>query len=1146
MNVTSKSQKRQINRSHFGKPPAGFALVISLTLMVLLTVLAIGLLTLSTISLRASSQGEAMQIARSNARMALALAVGQLQKSAGPDQRITAPASIADDSAPAWLSGVWSGKLATADEPTSDKDQEFRGYLVSGSENKPAPLPSAVPDATSGALLVAEGSLGEGADAASFVRAPKVELAAAGKGVDGRFGWSVLDEGTKAKVDLVRTPGTFGDANRQAGMGAPARFGMENFDGLGDYDWFAGTEQGRLITLPTSSLIDGMPPLPPLQQELTTVHRGLITDSARGGLRQDLSLLFSGTSLPADFSSKRLYDDPAAINEMPNPYWSQVFDYSTLYRKTSIINGTPGLRANVPAGYNPVKYDARSRTYKTSPQAPRGLMLMPVVAKVQMQFSMVVKDAHGNWGGGTIVNTTGDAQRNYMLYMIYSPIITLYNPYNTPIQFDELRVDFKDLPIGFRFYRNGQPQTTRLAHLNQLYVYHDTDSRTPKTFGINLRSSFTTSRAAPVVMEPGENLVFGESVSGDSSWNNGAMFDWQDNLTANIPLAPGYPSQGVGFWIDWLTPDEMLTSFDDRMGIYSLRLSDTVDVEFAPLPSEVSGNRLSIELNLMQGGRKLRSGSLDLDYGDATRLSSALSKDPATTFPARLQKPYQGSELYESPATKLKDYSRAKAFALFSYYSRTSLDSDSPAKPWVQGGQATSLVGIDLTKESMGIHPSEVALKRVPPGFRFPIDAQNRGKFFTGHGENTGTRIAPQYEVPLLPVQSIAQLRHAGLANQGFLPGVTYTAGESFASPMLGSSAVTASGTKEYKLLDHAWLANNTLWDRYFFSTLAPHEGPVMNSRSLSEVASGFFENGEPLLNPRIVPATSKASDGLAERLASPAAYLQSASHLMIDGAFNINSTSVNAWKALLSSMNQENVEYYHVTDGAAAGAAGEEPSASNPFSRMRRASGPAVESFNMVEARHGRWTGMRTLKEEEIEQLAENIVLEVRERGPFLSIAEFVNRQPGSNKEHALKGALQAAIDRTESINANFAMDSKFYTAAEIGADGHPFPEALEGMSATGAPGYLTQGDILSAVGSVISARSDTFRVRAYGEAVDPANKVIARAWCEAVVQRVPEFVDAADAPEIAIDSLTKEVNQRFGRRFVVTGFRWLSPEEV
>jgi hypothetical protein len=187
----------------------------------------------------------------------------------------------------------------------------------------------------------------------------------------------------------------------------------------------------------------------------------------------------------------------------------------------------------------------------------------------------------------------------------------------------------------------------------------------------------------------------------------------------------------------------------------------------------------------------------------------------------------------------------------------------------------------------------------------------------------------------------------------------------------------------------------------------------------------------------------------------------------------------------------------------------------------------------------------MRTLTDAQINELAENIVLEVQKRGPFLSIAEFVNRQPGSDKKLALKGALQAAIDETESINASFTSDSRFYTAAEISADGHPFPEALEGMSAAGAPGYLTQGDILTAVGSIVSARSDTFRIRAYGEAVDPANKVTARAWCEAVVQRVPEFVDSTDAPATAITAL-KEANQRFGRRFVVTGFRWLSPEEI
>jgi Tfp pilus assembly protein PilX len=50
-------------------PKRGFALVISLTLMILLTALAVGLLSISTITLRASNQGKAMIIARENAWM---------------------------------------------------------------------------------------------------------------------------------------------------------------------------------------------------------------------------------------------------------------------------------------------------------------------------------------------------------------------------------------------------------------------------------------------------------------------------------------------------------------------------------------------------------------------------------------------------------------------------------------------------------------------------------------------------------------------------------------------------------------------------------------------------------------------------------------------------------------------------------------------------------------------------------------------------------------------------------------------------------------------------------------------------------------------------------------------------------------------
>jgi type II secretory pathway component PulK len=75
------------------RPPTdrGFALVVTLTLMILLTVVAVGLLSLSAVSLRTTGQSSALSEARANARMALLLALGELQKHAGPDQRITAP-----------------------------------------------------------------------------------------------------------------------------------------------------------------------------------------------------------------------------------------------------------------------------------------------------------------------------------------------------------------------------------------------------------------------------------------------------------------------------------------------------------------------------------------------------------------------------------------------------------------------------------------------------------------------------------------------------------------------------------------------------------------------------------------------------------------------------------------------------------------------------------------------------------------------------------------------------------------------------------------------------------------------------------------------------------------------------------------------
>ena len=95
----------------------------------------------------------------------------------------------------------------------------------------------------------------------------------------------------------------------------------------------------------------------------------------------------------------------------------------------------------------------------------------------------------------------------------------------------------------------------------------------------------------------------------------------------------------------------------------------------------------------------------------------------------------------------------------------------------------------------------------------------------------------------------------------------------------------------------------------------------------------------------------------------------------------------------------------------------------------------------------------------------------------------------------------------------------------------------------AWGAPGFLTQGDLLQVLGPTLTARSDSFVIRAYGNATDPSGAVSASAWCEVIVQRTPEPLDP---DETGLNPARAGEDGDFGRRFVVIGFRWLSAQEV
>lgn len=84
-----------------------------------------------------------------------------------------------------------------------------------------------------------------------------------------------------------------------------------------------------------------------------------------------------------------------------------------------------------------------------------------------------------------------------------------------------------------------------------------------------------------------------------------------------------------------------------------------------------------------------------------------------------------------------------------------------------------------------------------------------------------------------------------------------------------------------------------------------------------------------------------------------------------------------------------------------------------------------------------------------------------------------------------------------------------------------------------------------------------NTFLIRAYGKSLLPDGSVAANAWCEAVFQRQPEYMDSHDAADrkMRLDVGTpapqkhndlQSLNQNSGRQFKMVSFRWLNSNEI
>ena len=245
--------------------------------------------------------------------------------------------------------------------------------------------------------------------------------------------------------------------------------------------------------------------------------------------------------------------------------------------------------------------------------------------------------------------------------------------------------------------------------------------------------------------------------------------------------------------------------------------------------------------------------------------------------------------------------------------------------------------------------------------------------------------------------------------------------------------------------------------------------------------------------------------------------YLKAAAHLMVDGMFNVNSSSVDAWHALFAGIRERQLVYRdkNGTLKPVVVPTGRRIALSRFTTATTDQEGNDPEFGVDRDDGMKAWSGVRFLDDSQLRKLAEECVKQVKRRGPFLNFSEFINRRL-SDDDLGTMGALQSAIDYDDaspesgSINYDFKSNSDFMlTESDLIDNAYSTPEAAVGSRFAGIPGYVIQSDLLKPIANNLSVRDDTFRIRAYGDSVDKNGKVLARAWCEAIVQRVPEYTD-------------------------------------
>ena len=1229
-------------------------MIVTVTIMILLSLIAVGLISLSSTVLRSSQASLSMIEARGNARLALNLAIGELQKQAGPDTRVTARADVLGSNvANPLLTGVWesryldpSDSLSASDFSSTAKEELLLTWLASGSPTQDevsngfaqAPLDNAV-------TLWDTGSLGTQATDLQKVQASLVTLSEE-RGAGG-YAWAVLDEGVKARINTLTDVRNRTEAEKMSQLGSGVRPKIESIPGLSGFeadDFLSGSEENpdelpdkaktlaSGITFGNFGLVaeqlgdTDSDVLKSRYHDISLFSTGILTDTSRGGLKTDFNLFSSQTSLPqlynhddaaeVSLADKGVYETLLGISsaaDTSSPRWNSLFQFARLHEDgVTVSEDTPSVEAAVPSDWEATAISrGRDRTEGANPTPPEELVLMPTIANVQLIFSLVGRDLYfqPRFAPGAAPATLNRSATNmhnpqagffrgtkylYDIQLLYTPVVVLHNPYNVALEFSNMSLEFHHIPFAMQIFRNGIAQSTALVPFEAMFFDNDTESKNKdKTFGMNLHDEARGRvGSANLKLLPGEVRLFSPFIPANTTYqsnhNGGPKLTWDfeasegKTLTENLDAIPGWRGDGNGYSCDWLAGAFKLGE-NAQAGIWrsglGLAVDDNIHVEMAPFSKNNSNSKFLVKMSATPAGSRVPKvvNAIEIDYGSPDTLREKILGSSNGTIRYPEDGTVSGRDIIDWGGTTIADMQNVTPIAAVGLKAKTTHGGEKPTaleqvdgriatKPFAFAHGSVGASSADLTTEHPALHSHELDLQPLYEGTSdlVEVDGENRGNYITGHDSLNGSKFGVAYEIPLIPLQSLQTLNGANPGGSSiYLPRFAAPIGNSWAHPLLSTDTIqepSASGS--YEMFDHSFLMNVAFYDRFYFSGLGSQTGPFGDKETVADKLQEFSDKGS-LGDERLTlyQPDSRSVDELQALATNTSSHEEIAAWQLMNGAFNINSTSVNAWKAMLSSTSAPDAQMNRVDPGGDQttitdlGSDSNEDSTGASTSRISRFRVPLSRSAEQGgPEKLAYWLGPREYTETEIQTLAENIVTEIQLRGPSLSMAEFVNRQLGSG-DLAQMGALQAAIDDLASENQENDLNKGFASAANAGYQikgetisnyGFKNLEAGIGTSSQGAPAYLTQADLLTVLGNAATPRSDTFTVRGYGEARDNSGKIEARAVCEAVVQRFPEWLDSADQVQTRPPNLTSETNQKFGRRFRVVSFRWLNEDEV